>query len=130
MATSGAFGVERMDGAPTDRRKGAFDIPRLIEGVGVDRDLHPGLVGNGQTGVDHSGRGAPVFVQLERRGTGSQLLPHRFGIHRISLTHQRNVDRPVVERFKHALEIPRARHRGGFGAFGRSGAAADDGGDA
>ena len=67
---------------------------------------------------------------LKPDGARAQLLPEPLLAHRVALAEQRDVDRPVVERLEHALEIPGAGDGGGLGAVGRAGAAADDRGDA
>ena len=84
-----------------------------------------------QAGVDRGRRGAPVLVQLEPGRAGPQLLPQRLFRDRVALAEQHDVDRPGVGRLEHPREVPRARgDRGGLGALGRAGAAADQRGDA
>jgi hypothetical protein len=65
VAAARTLGVEGVDRPAGDGGERALDEPGLVEGVGVDRDLHAGLVAHPQAGVDGGGRGAPVLVQLE-----------------------------------------------------------------
>ena len=74
MAAAGAFGVEAVDRTSLERRDRIVDEARLVERIGVDRDLDVVLVGNRQAGVDDRGRGAPVFVELESAGAGLDLI--------------------------------------------------------
>ena len=92
--TLGVIGVNR---AALDRGQGVLHEPGLVEGVGVDVDLHPGGVGHGQAGVDRGGRGPPVLVQLETGSAAAQLLPHRLVADGVSLAQQRDVQRPGVQ---------------------------------
>ncbi len=131
VPAAGALGVIGVDGAAVDRGQGVLDEARLVEGVGVQVDLHAGGVGDRQAGVDGGRRGAPVLVQLETRCATAQLLPHRLGADGVALAEQRDVQRPGVERLQHARQVPGTRrHGGGLAALGRAGAAGDDRGDA
>ena len=56
---------------PLNAATRGLDEARLVQRVGVDRDLHVHLVGDREAVVDGGGRGAPVLVQLEADGAGS-----------------------------------------------------------
>ena len=64
MTTARALGVVGMDRSPRDRAQGFFNETRLIQGVGVNRDLCIRLIGNGQAGINRLGCRAPVFMKL------------------------------------------------------------------
>jgi len=53
---------------------GIVDVARLVERIGVDRDLNVLLFSDPQTAVDRAGCGTPVLVQLQADGTSSDLL--------------------------------------------------------
>jgi hypothetical protein len=78
-----------------------------------------------------AGRGAPVFVQLEADGAGLDLLDQRLRQAGVALAGEADVHREGVGGLEHARQVPRTGGaRGGVGAGGRAGAAADHGGDA
>ena len=79
MTPSGALGVIGVDRAVTDRLKGAFEESGLVDGVGVDRDLHIVGVGDPQAGVDRGRGRAPVLVQLEAAGASFDLVAEAVG---------------------------------------------------
>ena len=83
VAAAGAFGVIGVDHAALERLDRGFDEAGLVQRVGVDRDLRVGPVGRGQCGVDRSGRGAPVLVELQPDRAGLDLLQQR----RLPATH-------------------------------------------
>lgn len=72
----GALGVVRVDGAPGDGGEGVADEARLVQGVGVDGELGPGLLADGQAGVDDGGGRAPVLVDLEPERAAAELGVH------------------------------------------------------
>ena len=130
VAAAGALGVVGVDGPAGDGGQGVLHEAGLVEGVGVDGHLHPGLVAHPQAGVDGGRRRAPVLVQLEARGPAPELLPQRLAETRVALAEQGDVDRQRVEGLEHPGQVPAARgHRRGPGALGRAGAAADERGD-
>ena len=66
-------------------------------------------------------------MQLQAAGAGADLLRERFAARGVSLAEQQHVDRQQVEGLQHAGDVPGARgDGGGFAAFGRAGAAADE----
>src|SRR5260221_8796 len=73
MAAAGAFGVVGVDGAAGDGGDRVFHETRFVQRIRVDGHLHVELVGDGQTAVDRRGGGAPVFVQFQAAGAGSDL---------------------------------------------------------
>ena len=56
-----------VDGAALERGDRGFDEARLVQRVGVDRDLHVHLVGDREAVVDRRRRRAPVLVELQAR---------------------------------------------------------------
>ncbi len=132
MAAARAFGVEGVDGAALEGGEGVFDKARFVERVGVDGDLHVGLVGHVQAVVDGGGRGAPVFVQLQADGAGLDLLDAAArGRLALPLPRKPRFIGKASAACSMRCQVPGAgRAGGGIGAGGRAGAAADHGGDA
>ena len=112
MAAAGALGVVSVDRAPRDRLDRGLQVTRLVQRVAVQRDLHPGLLGDAQARVDRRRRGAPVLVQLHAAGAGAQLLEHPLVRHRVALAEQQDVDGHRVERDQHLVHRSRARRAG------------------
>lgn len=131
VPAAGALGVVGVDRPAGHCVHSGLQEPGLVEGVGVDRHLHAGFVGNRQARVDRGGRGAPVLVQLEPAGAGHELLAQRFRPDRVPLAQQQDVDRLAVHRLQHPGQVPRPRRdRGGLRALRWAGAAADERGQA
>ena len=131
VPAAGAFGVERVDGASLERGDGVLDETELVQRVGVDHHLHIEAVGNAECAVNCGGRGAPVLVQLQARGAGTDHLLQRGRTRCIALAGECEIDRQTFGRLQHAREMPRSgRASGGGGASGGPGAAADQRGDA
>ena len=81
--------------------------------------------------VDSSGRGAPVFVQFRRTGTGVDLSIQRRGCEAIALAAKPEVHRESLRRLRACADMPCAgRAGGGVGAGRWAGAAAEHGGHA
>ncbi len=96
----------------------------------MDGGLGAGLLADAQAGVDDGRGGAPVLVDLETEGSAAQLGVHALAGHGVALAEQPDVDRVGLQRREHPGQVPGpGRDGGGLGAFGRSGAAADQGGD-
>ena len=68
MPAARALGMVGVDGAALERRYGVLDKARLIEGVGMYRDLHVIALGDAEAAVDCRGGAAPVLVELEAHG--------------------------------------------------------------
>ena len=127
MAAAGALGVVGVDRSATDRRDRLLHEASLVRRIRVQRHLHPGLVGNCETGPDRGGRRAPVLVELESRGPRPQLLEESLARRGVALAEQRDVDGEVVERLEHPSEVPAAgRDRRRPRAFRGTGAAPDE----
>ncbi len=109
VPAAGALGVEGVDRAAGDRGHRRLEEAGLVEGVGVQRDLEAVLVGRAERRVDRRRGRAPVLVHLVRRGAGERLLGQPLGADRVALAHQQHVDRQVVERPVHRLQVPGAR---------------------
>jgi hypothetical protein len=93
--------------------------------------LHVVPIGLGQAAVDGRGRRAPVLVQLEADGSGANLLFDALRQRRVALSQEPEVHRQRVHRLQHQLHVTRSRRAGGgVGTGRRSGAAADERGDA
>ena len=56
VAAAGALRVEGVDRAAVDGPQRGLEVARLVEAVGVQRDLDTHLVGRTQRGVDRRGR--------------------------------------------------------------------------
>ncbi|CFR37432.1 Uncharacterised protein [Mycobacterium tuberculosis] len=97
VPAAGALGVVGVNRTSGDRADGVLDESGLIESVGVQRNLHPGHVGDRQAGVDGRRGRSPVFVEFETRCATAQLFPQCVGIHGVSLAEQREVHRPTVQ---------------------------------
>ncbi len=131
MAAPGPFGVIGVNHPVFEGGDGVFYKARLVEGVGVDGHLHVVFISHPQAGVDGSGGGAPVFVQLQAHGPSFDLLCQGFGLGAVAFAEKPEVHRESVGGLQHAPDIPRAGSAGGgVGARGGAGAAADHSGDA
>ena len=131
MAAAGALRVEGVDGGVAERRARVLVEPGLVEGVGVDRDLHVILVRHLLHAADRRGRGAPVLVDLQPRGAGHDLLDRRLRLRGVALAQDPDVHGQPVGGLQHPPDVPRAGRAGGaLGALGRAGAAAEQGGHA
>ena len=127
----GALGVKGVDGASGEGPNGVLDEARLVEGVGVDGDLHVVVLGNAERGVNGGGRGAPVLVQLEAQRPGPNLLGQRRLGARVALAEQPKVERQPGEALQHPVNVPLTRRAGrGRGARRGAGATANHGGHA
>lgn len=105
VATAGALGVVRVDGAPLEGGEGALDEPRLVERVRVDQALHVQLVADGQARVDGRGRGAPVLVELEPAGPRDYLLAQGLGVAVVAFARDADVDGQRVARLEHLAHV-------------------------
>ena len=77
MAATRAFGMEGVDGAPTNRGQRVLDKPGLVQRVAVQRHLNIHLFSDLQRTVDGRRRRTPVFVDLKPDGTCRDLLAQR-----------------------------------------------------
>ncbi len=66
-----------------------------------------------QAAIDRGGRGAPILVQLERRGPRLDHLDQRGGARRIALARKGQVHRKGVRRLHHPPQVPGPRGAGG-----------------
>ncbi len=131
VATAGAFRMVRVDGTPLERGDGVFHAAALVQGVGVDGDLHVHFVGDAETGVDHGGRRAPILVDLQTGSASANLITQRFRRGTVALAEICDVDRQCLGRLDHPRKMERARRAGGgVGAVRGTGAAAHHGGHA
>ena len=86
-------------------------------------------VGHREAVVDRSRSGAPVLVQLEPHGAGSDLLFQRRRQAGVAFAQITKIHRQCLRGFQHAVYIPGARRAGGgVGACGGTGASAQHGG--
>ena len=131
MASPGTLRVIRVDCPAFERCDRIVDESRLVERVGVNRDLHVVLVRHGQATIDGGRRRAPVFVELQADGACADLLVKPLGPRTVPLAEEPEIHRQRIGRLQHPLEIPRSRRaRSGFGARCRAGSTADKGRDA
>ena len=130
VSASGTLGVIGVNRAPGNRPDRVLDEAGFVQRVGMDRDLDVEFVGDRQALIDGGRCRAPVFVQLPPDGARKDLLSERIGPRSVALAEKSEIERKRLERLVHAADVPRAwRARGGFGAGGRPGAAADQRGD-
>ena len=130
MAAASAFGVEGVNRAAFDGGDGVFHKPRLIEGVGVDADLHIEAIGNAQTAIDRRWCGAPVLMQFEAAGAGTHLLIKGLRGAGIALAEKAQIHRQAIGGLQHAADVKCPwRAGGGVGACGWAGAAPQQRGD-
>ena len=87
-----ALGVVGVDRAALERGDRVVDVARLVQRVGVDRDLHVVALGDAEAAVDRRGRRAPVLVQLEADRAGANLLDEPLGQRRVALAGEPEVD--------------------------------------
>ena len=131
VAAARAFGVEGADAAPAHGGDGVLHKARFVERVAVDGHLRVGGFGHIQAVADGSGRGAPVFVELEANGACVDLLVQRIGQAGVALAQKAQVHGKGIGRLQHALQVEGAgRAGGGQRAGGGAGATAQHGGDA
>ena len=131
VATTRTFGVEGVNGAAFKGINGVFDVAAFVQAVGVDRDLHVHFIGNAQRVAQGVGGGAPVFMDLEARDPGNDLLGQRGVGIRVAFAQQTDVDRQALNSPQHLADVPRAGGYGGtVGAVRGANAAAEEGGDA
>ena len=131
VAAARALGVVGVDRAALERGDRVVDVARLVERVGVDRDLDVLVLGDVEAAVDRGRRRAPVLVQLEADGAGAICSTRPSGRRRVALAGEADVERQRVGRLQHQLDVARAGRAGGrVGAGRRAGAAADERGDA
>jgi hypothetical protein len=123
--TAGAFALEGVDRAALEGSDRVFDETRLVERVGMDRDLHLGGFGDAPAGVDGRWGGAPVFVELQAQRARPHLIEQRLLTTGVALAHEAQVHRERLCSLKHARDVRLAGGAGdGVGAGGRPGAAA------
>jgi len=108
VAAAGALGVIGVDRPAAERGDRVVDVPRLVERVGVDRDLDVLGFGDAKAAVDRRRRGAPVLVELEADRAGADLVDQALGPRRVALAGQPDVERDRVGRLQHELDVARA----------------------
>ena len=132
VAAAGALGVVRVDRAALERGDRVVDVARLVQRVGVDRDLH---VVAARRRARQQSIAAGVVPQSScsfRPIAPARICSTRpFGQRRVALAGEADVERQRVGRLQHQLDVPRAgRARRRVGAGRRAGAAADERRDA
>ena len=124
VTASGSFGVVGMDGASGESGDRGFDESGFVERIGVDADLDVVVFGDPQAAVDGRGRGAPVLVELESHGPSDDLFGESFGLGRVALTEEPEVQRQVIGGLQHHGDVGGSgRAGGGTGPGGRARAA-------
>ena len=93
VAAAGALGVEGVDGAALNAASVVLDEARLVERVGVDRDLMSICSATAQAVVDRRRRGAPVLVQLHADRAGLDLLEQALRLAGVALAEEAEVHR-------------------------------------
>ena len=79
MTATGSLGVKSVDGSTLEGGHGILDKAGLVEGIGMNGDLHVHFIGHAETDVYCGGSGAPVLMKLESHGAGSHLLTESLG---------------------------------------------------
>src|SRR5260221_8256132 len=74
MPAAGAFGMKGVNGSALEGRDCIFDKPALVQGVGVNGNLHIHLIRDREAAIDGGGRSAPIFMKVEPAGAGLHLL--------------------------------------------------------
>ena len=110
VAAAGAFGVEGVDRAALERGERGLDEARLVERVGVDRDLHV-VARRRPRGSCRSPPGVVPQSSCSLRpiapaSTCSSSAPGRL---RVALAEEAEVHREGVGGLQHRLDVPRAR---------------------
>jgi len=93
VSAAGTFGVKRVDRAIADSRERRLDEPRLVESVGMNRDLDVELVGDREAGINRFRGRSPVLVQLEAHRSSLHLLTQRQRIAGVALAEESEVHR-------------------------------------
>src|SRR5205085_5386544 len=112
------FRVESVDRAALEGGHRALEETAFVERACVQRRLHVERVADLETAVDGCRRRAPILVQLETTGAGTD---HFFECSRlagIALAENAEVHREGFERLQHAADVPGAGARGGERAVG------------
>ena len=132
VAAAGALGVVGVNRPALERRDRVVDVARLVQRVGVDRDLDVVRVGDRRG----SSRSPPASMpqsscSFRPIAPAANLLVEPFGPRRVALAEEAEVHRQRVGRLQHQLDVPRAGRAGRrVGAGRRAGAAADERRDA
>src|SRR5579885_3779818 len=106
MAAARTFRMEGMDRAPLERLDRILDEPRLVQRVGMNRDLHVVPFGDIQACGDRRRRRPPVFMQLQSDGARLDLLRQSLRQRRIALSEKAKVDGKAIGRFEHTVNVP------------------------
>ncbi len=109
MAAARAFSMERVDGSSLERRNGALDKARLVQGVGMEGDLHVERISHRQATVDCSRRRPPVLMQLQAAGASQNHLLECTRLARIAFAKQADVHWHGFGGLQHARQMPGAR---------------------
>ena len=117
--------MEGRDGAALEGGARRLDEARLVQRIGVDRDLDVVAVGDAQAIVDGGRRGAPVLVQLEAAGAALDLLLEAGRLAGVALAEEAEIHRQAFGGLQHAAHVPGAgRHGRRQRAMRRTGATA------
>ena len=127
MPAAAPLHVVRVQDASVEHGEGVLDRHRLVEAVGVERDLDVVLVGHAQGGVDRPQGRAGVLVHLQSAHVRADRLADGLVARRRSPSEQADVHGVRLHRPQPALEHPR---RPQAHSPHRPGLLADDGGDA
>src|SRR3989440_9250377 len=119
VAAARALGVVGVDRPASEGADRVLDEPRLVERVGVDRDLHVVLVCDRERTVDRGRRRPPVLVELEPDRARGNLLAEGVGRGGVALPEKAQIDRKRLGSLEHTVDIPRpGRARRRVGACG------------
>ena len=102
-----------VNGSSVDSGDGVLNITGLIEGIGVDGNLHVIAVGSFHSRADSLHGRAPVLVDLEAHRARFELAVEVRGIRTVTFGEETDVDRKLVSSLEHLAEVPGAGSDGG-----------------
>ena len=105
VAPADALDVVGVDGAPIDGRHRLVQLARLVDAVGVHRDLDVVGVGDGERLVDHARIARVVLVHLEPARARLDLPDQRIGHRARRPAEDAQVDRLVLEGLEHPAQV-------------------------
>src|ERR1700681_2105375 len=94
VPAAGALCVISVNDPARDRRDGVLHKASLVDGVGVDGDLHIHVIADAQAGIDGSRSGAPILMQFQSAGAGAYLFDERLSSARVAFSEETKIHRP------------------------------------
>src|SRR4029077_10628653 len=100
------FRMKRVNGSALEGRDCILDETALVQGVGMDKNLHVHVIRNRQTTVNGRGCCTPVFVKLEAARSGLDLLNETCCRACIALPEEAEIHREGIGGLEHPLNMP------------------------